>query len=130
MVREAIRKASRLERKTNIPDTDRTAERDRVADWIVEKAADDWKDWTITSVSQAADCSRQHVANVLDLYFVPAGESRSASNLGEIGSMSAEKVEELLGKYTEREFLILTTGYRLGYQDALEDEASDTGEIA
>jgi len=127
MVREAIKKASRLERKVHVPQSDRTAERDRVADWIEEKAADDWHDWTMTSVSQAADCSRQLVALVLEDYFIAEGESRGTPDLGEIGSMSASEIQELLGEGTEREFLILSAGYRQGYRDGRADAIGDDG---
>lgn len=126
MVREAIKKASRLERKSYVPQSDRTAERDRIADWIEEKAADDWQNWTMTNVSQAAGCSRQLVATVLDHYFIAEGESRGAPDLGEIGSMSADEIRELLGEGTEREFLILSAGYRQGYQDGRADASAQS----
>lgn len=124
MVREEVKNTSRLERKPHVPQKDRTPERDRIADWIEDKAADDWDQWTMSSVAQAADCSRQHVGNVLEHYFIAEGESRGIGELGEIGSMDSDEIRHLLGEATEREFLILSAGYRQGYKDGREDEAS------
>lgn len=77
MSRARIREAGALRRRQRVPDSDRTAARDEVADWIEEHAADDWVSWTMTAVAEEVGYSREHVAKTLEAYFEPAGAERS-----------------------------------------------------
>jgi hypothetical protein len=75
MVRAAIHQATALRRKpTAIPDSDRTSERDRCADWLEAELIDgdrEWMDTTILSLAEASEWSREHISRVLGLYFEP-----------------------------------------------------------
>jgi hypothetical protein len=101
MSRARIREAGALQRKQRVPDSDRTAARDEVADWIEAHAADDWVDWTMTAVAEEVGYSREHVAKTLEAYFEPAGGERSelAELLG--GEAPTEQSSEYRAGFSE-----------------------------
>lgn len=76
MVRASIKEASALQRKSFVPDSDRTADRTKAADWIEANAADEWEQWTMTDVADETGYTREHIATTLEHYFEPAGQSR------------------------------------------------------
>lgn len=86
MVRATLKEATALQRKARVPDSDRTPDRDKVADWIEANVIHgdwDWSDTTISEIAEEIDYSRQHVATTLDYYFDPltAGRDDPVSRL-------------------------------------------------
>jgi len=80
MVRAEIKEASELRRKRYVPDSDRTPDRDAMADWIdshIVQGDWDWSETTISEISEASGFSREHVARVLDTYFDPGAGGQS-----------------------------------------------------
>jgi len=102
MSRARIREAGALQRKQRVPDSDRTAARDEVADWIEAHAADDWVEWTMTAVAEEVGYSREHVAKTLEAYFEPAGAD-GRSELAELlgGEAPTEQSSEYRAGFSE-----------------------------
>jgi len=98
-----LRSADRIVRKDHIPDSERTEERDDVADWIDEHAADEWRKWTFTDIADELGFTRQHISNTVKTYYRPAGHEEDAEELGQL---------------SERDLRIYRRGYRDGYEDA------------
>lgn len=110
MPRASLREASALRRKDSVPDSDRTARRDALADFLETEFANGSRDWqatTMTEIADERDCSRQFVSDTLDAYFQPAGNDDD----GLPGIMAAGS--EVPDEYRE--------GYRDGLRDALEN---------
>jgi len=80
MVRAEIKQASELRRKRYVPDSERTPDRDEMADWIESHIVEgdwNWSETTISEISETSGFSREHVARVLDAYFEPASGGQS-----------------------------------------------------
>jgi len=110
MPRASLREASALRRKDSVPDSDRTARRDALADFLETEFANGSRDWqatTMTEIADERDCSRQFVSDTLDAYFQPAGNDDG----GLPGIMAPGS--EVPDEYRE--------GYRDGLRDALEN---------
>lgn len=125
MVRQELKTANEIERRPHVPDKHRTKGREEVADWIEEHAAHEWSDWTHQEVAQEVDYSRQHVDNVVEHYFQPAGGSSDIEALAdELGLGDVTRLQEALGADVSRELLI----YRLGYRDGQRDAQAQFGD--
>jgi len=98
MVREEIKTATRLQRKPEVPQDDRTPARDDAADWLEKHVVEEdrWADVSLAQLGEESDWTRQHLSTVLDLYFEPV----------------EEVPESILEAYRK--------GYRDGFQDGLE----------
>lgn len=110
MPRASLREASALHRKDRVPDSDRTARRDALADFLETEFVNGNRDWQATTMTEIADergCSRQFVSDTLDAYFQPAGSDDGG--LPDIMAPGSEVPDE----YRE--------GYRDGLRDALEN---------
>jgi hypothetical protein len=118
MVSASLKDAERIERKTHVPDRHRTRQRTEVADWIETHASDEWREWTHQEIADELNYSRQHIDNVVQHYFQPAGESSEVDALAdELGVPDVGSLQQALGTNVSRELLI----YRLGYRDGMRD---------
>lgn len=120
MVKARIKEASALRREDFVPDSERTATRDELADWIERKfvaGEKDWSAWTLTDIAKEYGCSRQHVSDVLDAYFEPA--SAEGSSLPPF-----LRRERSVGDGESYE-----DGYREGYWDGLADALQHTDDL-
>jgi uncharacterized membrane protein len=110
MPRASIREAAELQRKDSVPDSDRTARRDTLADYLTTEFVNGPRDWqatTMTEIAEMRGCSRQFVSDTLDAYFEPAGSS------GGLPSIMGPDSEQVPDEYRE--------GYRDGLRDALQN---------
>jgi uncharacterized protein YbjT (DUF2867 family) len=117
-----------LRRKATVPDSDRTAKRDRVADWLEETVVGDsetsWQDWTMTDLaatySETTDdsCSRQFISDVLDRYFEPAGTDSEPALAALVDGPQPDAEH---GEYRQ--------GYREGYWAGLKDGLGRADEL-
>jgi len=125
MATASIKDAERIKRKTHIPEQHRTPKRSQAADWIEEHAADDWRNWTHTEIADETGFSRQHIDNVVEYYFEPAGADSDVEALAdELGLGNVSSLERAVGGDVSRELLI----YRLGYRDGQRDARKEYGE--
>ncbi len=113
MVSNALRHATRIERKQEISDEDRTADRDEAADWIEEHAASNWHDWTFTRIAEETEFSRQHIANTVQAYFQPVTASGNATGTDGLDLNQDEVPEWILDAVKQ--------AYRDGYRDGRAD---------
>jgi len=81
MVRDSIKDADALQRRSYVPEEQRTSDRDAAADWLESELVNDNRDWaetTLVSLSDESGWSREHIARTIDSYFDPAdGPTRS-----------------------------------------------------
>lgn len=98
-----VKNASRIRRRDDIPPSDRTQERDRVAEYIERL----WPE-TFTTIAEEADCSRQLVSKTAELYFEPANEP-PVPDVGDLSSVLDEDEEKLLA--------VFRNAYRMGWRD-------------
>lgn len=123
MASKELRHAARIERKPDIPDSAQTPDRDKVADWIEQHAADDWLNWTFTDVANEypADISRQHVSNTVENYFQPATDNAQEKSNGNSPTGNVNAVDQLdEGEVPDWVIQKVKDAYREGMQDGIE----------
>lgn len=126
MVRRELRAASAIERRPYVPEQHQTQDRDEVADWISDHAASNYASWSHEEIGEETGFSRQHVDNVVEHYFKPAGDASGVEALAEELELGdASGLQAALGSDVTRELLIYRLGYRDGQRDAL-DAVDDT----
>lgn len=123
MVSTALRNATRLVRKQSIPESDRTPERDKAADWIDEHAADDWEDWNFTDIEDETDWSRQHIANTVEKFFEPADAMHQSSQGSSVPADVRQSQPVDLGQEQLPQWVLdaVKEAYRDGYRDGIQD---------
>lgn len=111
MVRATIKDATQLTRKANVSESDRTEARDAAADWIQQEIIDKdrWGEMTLQDLGEESPWSRQHIANTLEQYFDPVGESLNGAEEEPPKQIPVGDRDD--GKSAE---------YRQGFRDGLE----------
>jgi hypothetical protein len=94
MIRPDLRDAQAIQRKRNVPDSQRTPQRDEVAEWITDQFVDgdeSFGAWTLSDIADEVGYSRTHVTTVVDLYFEPATSHNDDPVLDALGGADIEQ---------------------------------------
>lgn len=104
-----VKRASRIQRREDVPNEEYSVERKRAADWIEEHVLEAGK-WPMqmNEIAEQTKWSRQHIANTVEAFFEP------------VFSLQEIAVEGHL-----EEFDSVFEAYRVGYQDGYADGRED-----
>jgi len=113
MPRDEIKNADELQRRTYVPESERTPDRDDAADWLEAELVTgdrDWPETTIVELSEISGWSREHIARTLDAYFEPGAGSR-----GDVLAELASEIDNVDPSGTE-----YADGFRDGFEAGIE----------